>query len=58
MDADLGGVNGQGQRKRGNLMSTVEIALLFIAGVVAICGLCIVVAAIIHKTGLAERLWK
>lgn len=39
-------------------MNTVVFALIFVGGVVAICGICAGVAAIIHKTKVAERLWK
>lgn len=39
-------------------MSTVLTALLFMAGVLVVCGGCIGVAAVVHKSRIAERLWK
>lgn len=39
-------------------MNTVIFALLLVAGAAALFAICAGVATLIHKSGIAEKLWK
>lgn len=39
-------------------MSTVLIALLFIAGVLVVCAGCVGIAALVDRSGRFDRIWK
>lgn len=39
-------------------MSTIVIALIFMGGCAAVCAVCALIAGLIHRSGIAERLWK